>query len=221
MDPVIAPYLSYSSWVYLSKHTRKKPCDVLKTLEDDARITSNYLELYLVEYLQDSWSIFELCFSSPKVKDEIKNNFRSLLNFAIVNKTNLQMICDYLDKYYKVDIFSNWLQENNNSFKFNNGYVLTRLKFEVQKKDIECPICYESINHECPCIILKCGHILCVNCLKNIYKITNTKGTLDNMIKYRECFTSDNVSCPICRFVNPCGGINKINVFPKKSILKF
>lgn len=219
MDPTIAPYLSYPRWVYFSRNSVRKPDELLKILEEEAVAASKYLEYYMYDCIDDNHSLLELCFSPPKVKDEINNTLQSLYKFALVNKSTLQMICEHLDKHYETKLFLPWLQNNQKRFKFNNGVILSRLNFEVHRKTIECPVCFENVDMENPCVILKCGHILCLTCLKNVYGIKDTRGTLNNMIKYRESYSEHPVHCPTCRFTNPCGTINKINVYPKKTII--
>ena len=209
--------LSYSRWVYISKTSMKKPMDLLKNLEEEAINSSNCLSCYAKKYLCESRI---LCFFIRIKNENYETILYALLNFAIHNQKTLQKICEHMDTVYKTNMFSTWLQQKYKKFKFNQSDILTRLELESKTLiEQECPICFEEIGKDKPCIILKCGHISCIECLQKLYGIDEIKGTLYNKIRYRETYSP--MMCPTCRYVNPCGKLDDINIFPKnqRSIL--
>lgn len=205
--------LSYASWLSLNSAdcTNDLISNLVTKLEKEAKHTSDYLAQLVDDHVSTPNKCSISClYSHPKT------SAHNLYNFSIYNQEILKTICTHLDKQTNSNIFSDWLHKKYHNFSFNHGLVTTRLTLETKyhknpRELIECPICYEDITKAHPSIILQCGHVLCIKCLKQVYKATNQKGTLINIITYQEC--SQDQYCPICRFKNPCGKLKDINIW--------
>ena len=139
-----------------------------------------------------------------------KNTKLDLYNYAMINKLSLYKIIKRLDKRFKINL-RQWYNNNKQNYAFCGGHELTRLQLELFGYKDECPICFDKPK---TVIILDCGHILCHNCVKNIY---NIKELSAGIISYSMYHSHHIPKCPICRLSLPIKSLKKNQIFDNVS----
>ena len=124
---------------------------------------------------------------------------KTFYKFAHINSTSLYKLTKKCDKKLGTHLRTWYIQERN-KYAMCGGVDLKRLELDIFGYKDECPICYEVPTNM---IILDCGHIMCLTCLKQIYKIDHMKGTLPNLIQYALYTYPKETKCPVCRLSKP------------------
>jgi hypothetical protein len=90
---------------------------------------------------------------------------------------------------------------NNHTYEILFGKRVVMMHIDIGKTICnECPVC---LNDEVNvCVITKCGHILCVDCVESIHNIGDINGTLNNRI-----LNVSSKPCPMCRYAKPFNDI--------------
>lgn len=220
--------LSYKKWKKLSV-AHYCANDLIQRLEEDCFEINKTMKdamHHIIHPSQAQPNLFCIpIFRTSKVVDSsnvwMDIQWKDLYTYAMLNKTTLYKICKRMDKRRASNAFRQWRMHHFKDYYFNHGMYLTRLYLESFSKDMECPICFEPLlnSNDChfqqPVIILNCGHVLCVQCVAQLYNMTGKKGSFCNLLsvelsKGNACF------CPMCRHLNPLIHISDVNIYPLK-----
>lgn len=86
------------------------------------------------------------------------------------------------------------------AFLANDGrWKLLRIRADVQEAKDVCPICLEEDYERC--IITRCGHAICLQCVEGMIRKKHPNGTLTNLLRAFEHETD--MKCPVCRGKQP------------------
>jgi hypothetical protein len=129
---------------------------------------------------------------------------KELYNYAILNKKCLYKLIKRLNKRLKCNLNSLL-----NKYDFCCGYKLKKLELNIFGYNDDCPICLEKPSQ---IIIMDCGHVICVDCVKKLYNIDQLKGTLQNLISYSIYYNKKIPKCPECRYLHPVSTVRLFNV---------
>lgn len=138
--------------------------------------------------------IDDACKNIDKIFTNYKLQKNVLYQFAVINKQTLYKLSKRLAKKTEFNVLE-WYNNNKIKYNFCGGYKLKRIDLEIHGFE-ECPICLEIQN---TMIISDCGHVLCINCFKQLYHIDNLNGKLFNLISYSIYYNHVIPKCPICR----------------------
>jgi len=135
-----------------------------------------------------------------------KNPFtaKQLLDFIALNRRTIQKLCKKIDKKAKLNGLFRYWYDNVAKKKYDfltNKINFTYLKFTSCQKSETCPICLEEEYSDF--IIMKCGHVMCMDCLHNMtqHTLKRMNGTTENILHNYE--HSHAVCCPMCRIPSP------------------
>lgn len=150
------------------------------------------------------------CFSyvAPKVEDHM------MYKYAILNRTCMNKLVKRCDKRFGTQL-RKWYISIKDNYTFCGSAHLTRLELALFGYTDSCPLCLE-----CPStsIILDCGHIVCLECFKDLYQIRNKCGTLQNLVLYANVINVPSPRCPMCRKDRPLKLLTENHIYdPKKS----
>jgi hypothetical protein len=123
-----------------------------------------------------------------------------LLSFIKLNKTCLYKICKRADKRFHTNIFLEWhgqYKAGPLSGIFGN-FIQKKIEYQDLHLSLEmCPIC---LDEECKNgILMYCGHVVCVDCLKEMLGVQKCIGTLTNVIAHGRVLNRSHSFCPVCR----------------------
>jgi hypothetical protein len=137
--------------------------------------------------------------------------------FAMLNRTCVYKLCKKYDKVLRRRAASPWFRGalGAGAYAFLNSAELKRLELELYGATEPCPVCLEETPSpaEPAAFILSCGHTMCVSCVRDLYGVRRTRGTLYNVLSYGR-YHSPAVRCPMCRAPNPLGAISELNIYP-------
>ena len=137
--------------------------------------------------------------------------------FAMLNRTCVYKLCKKYDKVLRRRAASPWFRGalGAGAYAFLNSAELKRLELELYGAKDPCPVCLEETPSpaEPAAFILSCGHTMCVSCVRDLYGVRRTRGTLYNVLSYGR-HRSPAVRCPMCRAPNPLGAISELNIYP-------
>lgn len=199
--------LVYKKWKKMSKFITNNE-ELLNRLTLEANDVDNILKHYINKIYKKQ---LLACVSSKPL------DINDIYNFAVLNKITLYKICKRLDKRHNCRIFREWLNNNYNKYIFNTGLYMTKLYLDnpkINHDDVECPICYDSIKTDKPFIILECGHVLCLDCVLNMFNKNNHKALLFIIFHLDEY--TNKTKCPVCSKEKPLHDFCKNNVYPAK-----
>jgi len=128
-------------------------------------------------------------------------SIKGLLAFADLNSKSLYKICKKAHKKTRDPNAMKWLQEvhNKHMFSFVSGIKKTKISGNGHLQ--ECPICLDDIVVEDNmAIIMHCGHVMCIKCVKHMLHVDKAKGTIYNLIAYGLYENCKGIAtCPLCR----------------------
>lgn len=136
-------------------------------------------------------------------------NNAELYEYLKLNKVCIYKICKRLDKRYNLNMMG-WYNNIRRKYEFLCGFIMKKLECEVYGCKEECPICFDT---DKTMIISNCGHLMCTECIENMYNIKGKKGTLKNLISAYDA--EKRSSCPICRSDRPFQDIDLEHVWPQ------
>lgn len=128
---------------------------------------------------------------------------KDIYTFMSLNATSLYKVCKRATKRMHTREPMNWWStiQNKNELCFLNGMMKTKIELDnvqnQQRSTIECPVCLDNISKDI--MIMNCGHVICMECVKGMLHVSHTKGTVHNLIAHGRHVTSPNASCPLCR----------------------
>jgi hypothetical protein len=187
--------ISYKKWKNISKNISIiNQNEIFIQLHIDCNIVNKTFIKYnkIIENKNILCSLFNIFY-----KSDVSISTKDLYKYALLNKKTLYKICKRLDKRTNSDIFKTWLNTNYINYSFNGGIYLTKLKLEHSDDiDKSCPICLE--DEVKSIIILKCGHIICYDCIKLIYNSKNKDNYIHTIA--RKDVINKPAYCPVCRF---------------------
>jgi hypothetical protein len=138
-----------------------------------------------------------------------------LYKYAVLNSTTLYKICKKASKRLQDRCPMEWLKrmQNERSLTFMNGMLKKQLELATSNANgMDCPICLD--DNIATTLILHCGHMVCCTCVKHMLGVSNTRGTLHNVIAHGLHEVKKGASCPLCR--DPKAFIHyKLHHFPK------
>lgn len=120
--------------------------------------------------------------------------------FAELNRTSLYKICKKIDKRLRPSPRAlEWMATRSRELRypFLQGSELTSL---VLTLPTDCPVCLDACDK---IAISRCGHVLCLECLEDMYDMRGRKGTYHNLISARERASDRAITCPLCRKARP------------------
>jgi hypothetical protein len=204
-----ASCIPYKTWKKLSKGKTKNEKELLELLHRQCKTTSDTFRRFAKMIFRKH--TFLGFFYRRTMRPDVSAD--ELLMYAKLNKTTLYKICKRLDKRSHVKIFQSWLNTNYHNYSFNNGVYLTRLNIMTNNcATTECPICLMEFDDETPRIITQCGHIMCNECLSNLFHLKGRRGILNNLIAVTDI--EEHIQCPVCRHEHPCIGMSSANIWP-------
>lgn len=145
------------------------------------------------------------CFSktAPRVEDHM------LYRFAVLNCICVRKIVKRCDKRIGSSLKA-WYNANKLTYTFCGGVKLKHLELTLFGCKDPCPVCLDTPE---TIIIFDCGHIVCLECLKDLYKIRDKRGTLQNLVRFASHVNSPTPRCPMCRMFDPLKVIKVQNIF--------
>lgn len=124
----------------------------------------------------------------------------TLLSFIKLNKTSLYKVCKRADKRFQTSSFIEWHGHYKASMLagvFGN-FVQKRIEYKDPHMCLDiCPICLDEDCKES--ILMCCGHMVCVPCLKEMLGVQKCIGTLTNVIAYGRSLNRAHGNCQVCR----------------------
>lgn len=180
---------------YWKKELKTLPSQVQKHIIDykcyKKLIKTSVDSTYIMNKLMEDAKKADMFFKKSK------NECDGLFKMAELNSTSLYKICKKTQKKNKDNYAMAWLQyvHNKHMFAFVSGIKKTQLSIHNTESK-ECPICFEESNNV---IIMHCGHILCLDCVKNMLNVQQKRGTIYNLIAHGLYSIQHRPSCPFCR----------------------
>jgi len=136
----------------------------------------------------------KLCFAQQQIDN------KTVLKFAKLNQRCIYKLCKRIDKRKGI----------NKMKEFYNGLILDPTMHMFSRKEhvlldlnsafetnTECPICLEPFHDDV--LVLKCGHLLCLNCSLDVHGVKNKKGTIHNRIAHGAFMNKNASKCPVCQ----------------------
>ena len=120
--------------------------------------------------------------------------------FAMLNKTCVCKAIKRCDKRTGSRL-REWYNAHKHEFSFCGGVRLTRFALESGQQQLDdCPVCLEPPTTG---VILECGHIVCLECIKDMYQIRYMRGTISNLVRTSIYMNRRAPCCPLCRCQTP------------------
>lgn len=160
--------LSYKHW---KKRVKNNQFDARALEEECNKLHSEFNKLY-----NPKQRVFS-CFHRQQIKRS------EIAVFLKLNKKTLYKLIKKISKHNSCTIDLNKLI----------GDWVVKAELDLGLRDPgECPICLDSIES---CVILKCGHFLCISCFETLFHVKGKRGTIWNILS--NCCPV--LKCPVCR----------------------
>jgi hypothetical protein len=160
--------LSYKNW---KKRVKNNQFDTKALEEECHKLHSEFHKLYYQKH-----RFFSCCKGQHIKKNEIAV-------FLQMNKKTLYKLGKKISKHSRYTIDTNKL--------IGDWVIKIELDLGLREPG-DCPICLDAIES---CVIMKCGHLLCINCFETIFHVKGKKGTIYNILS--NCCPV--LPCPMCR----------------------
>ena len=184
--------IDYRSWKKVAKQSQSHDAMV-------ARLSSDMLRVESV-FMSPPRSRFMCCRAISNRSSTPSKDTHAMYAFAMVNKACIVKIIKRCDKRSGSHL-RDWYNAHKHEYSFCGGVKLTRLALECGMHQVEeCPICLDPPNTG---VILECGHIICLDCIKDMYHIRHMRGTISNLISTSIYMNKHSPCCPLCRCQKP------------------
>lgn len=141
--------------------------------------------------------------------EKIYESHKWAYHYARLNTVCLSKICKRVDKISRTKLFSSWLikvkEEHKYSFLGGKDVTILEMKYGTSDhREQECPICLDDI---CKYrIVLNCGHVLCMTCVKRMLKVPHASNKFNEtdyfLMQYSQQSHAKDIVCPCCRCEN-------------------
>jgi hypothetical protein len=191
------PYYLQKRCINYKKWKKNKNTD-MTYLKNALNKEYDYIDKFIQNICEEN-----VCSCLPIFNKKYKDS--DIYKFLILNKECLRKLTKRLDKKNQTNIMSKWYSVKLSQAGFIGGFHIEHLRLKIYGlgNENECPICFEEFKDKV--CIFDCSHRVCEPCVRELYDIKNTRGSIEAIASYR-LYHRDSTNipvCPICRYKYP------------------